>query len=477
MRTKEEILQGEDETTFLTSCYFDFEKFYTRVLGMEVMPYHREWIQVLKNYKYIAISAPTGFGKTQLFGVGFPIWMAFFKPKSESLITSNTIRSQSAEILETIKITIETNELLRQLLPEDIKTSWTKEKMIMSNFSKIELCANSKSSRGHHPDYHFCDELAVYDDHETFWRDIITRVDNKKGIFAGVSTPVNTSDLLAQLMNKLKGNPKCFVKFYPCLVDKEGNTDINGDSIWPTRFPKSYILNEIKSKISLSDFEKNYLCNPKAESNDPFFPLSSVEDCYDITRSFTFENEGGIIYIGCDFAYSTGPTADWDAFIVVEYIGDKIILRHGERYHGIPIPAKLERLRELRRIYNPQMFVMDPNNVGTNIIVQLTMEGFPIESQSFQSLARRKLLVDLRVVIDNHRLIIPRNNDSMETRDFTDKLTEELIGFRDTTSKKTSTKQLVSTSAHDDTVMALAMACKGASMLNQSFEDPIGVGN
>jgi hypothetical protein len=65
----------------------------------------------------------------------------------------------------------------------------------------------------------------------------------------------------------------------------------------------------------------------------------------------------------------------------------------------------------------------------------------------------------------------------METRDFTDQLTEELIGFRDTTSRKTSTKQLVSTSAHDDTVMSLAMACKGASMLSQSFEDPIGVGN
>jgi len=25
--------------------------------------------------------------------------------------------------------------------------------------------------------------------------------------------------------------------------------------------------------------------------------------------------------------------------------------------------------------------------------------------------------------------------------------------------------------------MALAMACKGASMLSQSFDDPIGVGN
>lgn len=473
MRTKEQILQGEDETTFLTSCYFDFEKFYTRVLGMEVMHYHREWIQVLKDYKYIAISAPTGFGKTMLFGVGYPIWLSFFKPGSESLIVSNTIRSQSAEILETIKITIETNEILKQLIPADTKTSWTKEKMIMSNFSKIQLCANSKSVRGHHPDYEFCDELAIYDDHEVFWRDVITRVDNKKGTFAGVSTPVNTSDLLAQLMNK----PGFFAKFYPCLVDKEGKADVNGESIWPTKYSKEYILNEIRGKSSLAHFERNYMCNPKAEAEDPIYTLASIEDSYDVSRSFSNQTEGGIIYIGCDFAISSGPTADYDCYTVVEYLGDKIIVRHGERHRGLPLPVKLERLRELKRIYNPTMFIMDPNNVGTSIIIQLTMEGFPVESQSFQSLARRKLLIDLKSAIDNKRLIIPRNLEHMETIEFTNKLTEELIGFRDITSFKTKTKQLVSTSAHDDTVMALAMACKGASVLNQTFEDPIGVGN
>jgi len=473
MRTKEQILQGEDETAFLTSCFFDFEKFYTRVLGMEVAPFHREWIQVLKKYKFIAISAPTGFGKTMLFGVGYPIWLSFFKPKSESLIVSNTVRSQSAEILETIKLTIETNEILRQLIPADMRTSWTKEKMIMTNFSKIQLCANSKSVRGHHPDYEFCDEVAVYDDHDVFWRDVVTRVDNKKGTLACVSTPVNTSDLLAQLMNK----EGFFHKFYPALIDKEGNADMNGESIWPSKFSKEYLLKEIKGKTSLSNFEKNYLCNPRAEAEDPIYTLASIEDSYDVSRSFSNQTEGGIVYIGCDFAVSSGPTADYDSYVVVEYLGDKIIIRHGERHRGLPLPIKFERLRELKRIYNPTMFVMDPNNVGTSIIIQLTMEGFPVESQSFQSLARRKLLIDLKSAIDNKRLIIPRNLEHMETITFTDKLTEELIGFRDTTSVRTKSKQLISTSAHDDTVMALAMACKGASMLSQSFEDPIGVGN
>ena len=96
--------------------------------------------------------------------------------------------------------------------------------------------------------------------------------------------------------------------------------------------------------------------------------------------------------------------------------------------------------------------------------------GIPTIPQSFQSQARRQLLVHLKVAIDNKRLIIPRNLDSPQTRLFTDKLTEELIGFRDQESKITKTRHLISSAAHDDTVMALAMACTGFST-KPAFED------
>lgn len=471
MRTKEEILKNEDERTFLTSCFFSFEKWYERVLGRNIKPYHREWIQILKNNKRIAISAFTGSGKTSLFGVGFCLWMAYFHPKSISLIVANTIRTQSSKILEEIKWEIENNEILKQLIPLDSRTTWTKEKLITSNGSIIQYSANSPNIRGIQADYLFADEVATYDDHEVFFRDVASRVNSKDGILAAVSTPIHTADLLAKLMN----SKNYFKKFYPAIINSEGIGDINGESAWSERFSKERLL-KIRDTDGLSNFEKNYMCNPRAEAEDPVFTLSSVEDCYDVSRSFTTESEGGQVYIGADFAISSGPTADFDAFTVVEYVGEKAIIRHGERHRGMPIPSKVQRLRELFHVYKPIRMVLDPSNIGSAIVQQLRNEGMPIETQSFQSQARRKLLIDLRVLIDNKQLIIPRNLDNPTTIIYIDKLTEELIGFRDIKSKVTETKHLVSTSAHDDTAISLAMACKGSSILCQSFEDHIASG-
>jgi len=471
MRTKEQILKGENERVLMTRCYFDLEVWGERVLGLTLKPFHKEWLKILKENDRIAISAPTGFGKTTIFGVLYCLWVAYFIPNSISLIISRSIRTQSANVLEEIKRTIENNEILKQLIPSDIKTSWTKEKLITSNGSKILYSSNTVNVRGIQADYLFADEIATYEDQILFFRDVATRVVSKKGKLAGVSTPLHTSDLLAQLLNK----PGYFSKVYPALIDSEGKMDINGESIWPEKFPRKYLIRE-KNLIGLSNFERNYMCNAKAEADDPVFKLTSVEDCYDITRSFTTENEGGQCYIGCDFAIASGPTADFDAYIVIEYVGEKVIIRHGERHRGMPIPAKLSRLRELNHIYKPIRFVMDESNIGSGIVQQLRTEGLPIECQSFQSQARRKLLIDLKVLIDNKRLIVPRNLESPQTITFIDKLTEELIGFRDIKSKITEVKHLVSSAAHDDTVMSLAMACKGAHTVGRVFTDFIGVG-
>ena len=92
-----------------------------------------------------------------------------------------------------------------------------------SNGSIIQYCANSSNIRGLQADYLFADEIATFEDHEIFWRDVASRVKNKQGTLAAVSTPINTSDLLAQLMNR-KGY---FSKRYAALVDKNGDAYID----------------------------------------------------------------------------------------------------------------------------------------------------------------------------------------------------------------------------------------------------------
>lgn len=461
MRTKTEILQGEPENIFATSCYFNIAKFAERVLGLTIKPFHKEWLDIFKKHDRIAIAAPTGFGKTEIFGVVIPIWYAFYKPKSLCLIISKTIRTQSAGILEEIKSTIEDNEFLNHLKPTStdiIKSSWTKEKIITTNSSKILYSSYSINVRGIAPDYLFADEVATYPDHELFFRDVATRVVAKKGKLAAVSTPLNTTDLLAKLMNS-KGY---FKKFYPAIV--------NDKSIWPEKFSVESLLKE-KARIGSSNFERNYMVNPKAEVEQALFPLKSIENCYDITKLLVYKYSGeNQVFIGCDFAIATGPYSDFDCYVVVEKFGDILTIIWAEVNKTPSMAAKINRLKQLYEIYKPIRVVIDESQIGEAIIQDLRSQGLPVQPQSFHSAARSKLLNNLKGVIDGGKIIIPCNIDDSHTDFFKNKLTEELLGFKVNRSEKTQNVTYLSTASHDDTVMALAMAVSSA-LSQRSFED------
>ncbi len=69
MRSKEEILNGEDPTVFLTKCAINFKFFCENCVSemngqkIVVADFHLEWFSALQKNKRIAIQAPTGFWK------------------------------------------------------------------------------------------------------------------------------------------------------------------------------------------------------------------------------------------------------------------------------------------------------------------------------------------------------------------------------------------------------------------------------
>jgi hypothetical protein len=423
-------------------------------------PFHKEWIDILNNYDRIAISSFTGSGKTTIFGIAYPLWISFYKPNSVSLIISRSIRTQSANVLEEIKNTIENNEILKQLMPTDIKVSWTKEKVVMNNLSKIQYSSYSINVKGIQADYEFCDEVASYPDHELFFRDVATRVIAKNGKLACVSTPVHSEDLLAILMHPNRGY---FSKVYPAIKE--------GQPIWAEKFPiEKFALERIR--LGDSNFEKNYMCNPKGEAENSIFTISAIESCFDISRDFSLTNEGGEIILSGDFAVASGPTADFDCYTVIERIGEKCILKWGERHRGMPVASKIMRLNQLYDIYKPSKIILDESGIGASIIQDLRAAGLPVESQSFHSAARIKLLMDLKRLIDSKNLIIPYSPNDPIAIAYANKLEEELSGMKETKSKITQILQYESKAAHDDTVMSLSMACKGTSRL-KPFTDSI----
>ena len=118
-------------------------------------------------------------------------------------------------------------------------------------------------------------------------------------------------------------------------------------------------------------------------------------------------------------------------------------------------------------------FVVDPSSVGQAVYDGLREKGIPVEAANFDAVSRNTMIINLRQLIENKDLMIPRHKEDTLTMTFTDKLIKELISMMETkTQKDRITYQ--SKAPHDDTVMALSMACKGVAQ-QRAFMDMVAI--
>ncbi len=473
MITKEEIFKGRNEQVCLLKWSVDFALFCEEVLKYTIKGFHKEWCDILQREQRLAISAPTSYGKSWIFGIAYPIWQAYFKPKTESLIVSKVVRGQSQTILEKIKLMMIENELLIDLIPKgkDREFEFNKERMVLTNGAKIYLSAYSANVRGTHVDYLFGDEVATYpdkaDDYIIWFRDFLSRVEGKGGKVAAVSTPIEPGDLITLLMNK-KG---WFSRIYSALLDKDGNPAIapytkeTAFPIWPDRIPQAHdfkALMRIRMEQGDEIFERNYQCDPRAAVSKAIYPMKDIISGYDANMGFTHKNSGGLVFIGCDFAMSEHRDADKDAFVVVEKLADDIVIKHMEIHHGIPVDDKIARIEELAKLHKPYQILGDSSNVGGHVIQKLLNKGFPSLAIPFGPKTRKEMLSTLKIVISDRKVKIPYSMEDPEVVEMAEELTLQLVGFREEKSLKTRLPLFVSTSKHDDLAMALALAISGA---------------
>jgi hypothetical protein len=475
MRTKREIFDGEDEAIFLLKCSIDPRLWFRRVLGVDLQPYHEEWIHnVLSGFgtdrRFFCIQAHRGSGKTFIMGFGIITWLLWFgrpdKPgESVKCLVTSAAKEQAMKIMEEISSHLQDNELLNQLIPEHREKTWTKTEMTTPNNSKVYCKAFSDSARGLHVDYTLCDEAGQYKEHNVFRHVVSPTVNNRRGTIVLIGTPDSEIDLLQELSR----NPQYWSKKYPVYTEKDGVRV----SLWPSRFSLEEI-EKIRKRDGESSFQKEYLLNPRAEADNSLFPANLIADCFEYEKQFVHgrtvrldergieKEDGHMIFMGCDFAIAQGPRADFDSYIVVEKFGDFATILHGERHRGLPIAAKVARITDLYNRFRPRSILCDRSNVGQAIIEQLREKLLPVDGIDFQPMTRNAMLIGLRQVIEAKRLVIPRNEDDPLGMAFTNVLVKELVDFKET---KTRTGLITyqSTSAHDDTVMSLCLAIKGVN--------------
>lgn len=176
--------------------------------------------------------------------------------------------------------------------------------------------------------------------------------------------------------------------------------------------------------------------------------------------------------MGCDFAIATGNQADYDCYVIVERISDRAIIKFAETHRGYSVQEKVARISHLFELYKPLLIIADQSGIGASIIEELRNTGLPVQGYSFQALSRNALLNNLKVLLDNKKLIIPKNREDMQAVEFADKLEVELLSFKEQHNMITGHTSYVSTGAHDDTVMGLALSVSKIKHYSD-FEDTI----
>ena len=479
MRELKEILEpGMNLVDLIERINTDFKFFYEKVLGFDMKGglngYKQEWFNLAYENDYVMIKAPSGFAKTIVLGVAFPIWWILTHPNEKILLISKTLSQAKDALLLQIRDLIDDNEFLKKALkPEEKDAIWNQTQIKIKNDCSVINRPYSINIKSYRANVIILDEIDSYEDTDIYFDHVLSRL-IPGGKIIGISTPEEgTSTLMELIKLREAGNEDCIFKTYTAIINYEEGDFSTGESIWPEEFPIEELMKRLK-RFGRQKWMKNYMCDSMTEGEHSIFTANSIEACKDYELSFTAQNYDEEIYIGCDFALSSSPTGDYDATVIIGKKKDTATIKYAEVKKGIPVDIKVKRLEELYKRYNPISLICDDSGIGKEIIRQLRLKGLSVEEQGFMSGERNLLLNNLKALLDNHKIVIPKEKDDLQAVEFANKLEYELFSFKEKKSEATGQTSYISKGVHDDTVMGLAMAVKHVQLL-QDFDDPIGV--
>jgi phage terminase large subunit-like protein len=476
MITKREMMGDMPQPAFIMLCKSDFKFFCERCLGVTtyggIHDFQMTWFNAAQKYKRLIIESGTGSSKTQVMGAMYPVWVMFCNSNKSILLVNKTMEQGKANLLSRIKMYIEDNELLTELLmPEDRSLSWNVKEIKTKNGHVVKNVPYNDNIRGYRADLIILDEIDSYDDTNIFFEHVVSRL-HPTGQLVGISTPTGHTKIIGQLKEKDKAGLIKNYKFIktPYLVDSYGKPakitnreEIHHySSIWPEMWSVDKLYQRWGEE-GKSNWMRNIMCEALGELDDAIFPIVNIVTAYDYKMGFSEGlNPNAQYFIGADFAISDGPKADSDAFTVIEKVDNQFIIKYMETHKGWQLPEKVNRLSELFNRYYSELgtyLIVDESNMGTMVMNELRGKGIPVIAQNFHSASRANLLITLSSVLSGKKLIIPRNpNAEDDCIKYSEMLKDQLSGFRRTRSEKTGKELIESRASHDDLAMSTAMA-------------------
>jgi len=471
--TKKEIFKGENEVDFLASCHpinglAGFSKWYTRVIGNQLKPFHKEWIGPIVNreVKRAAIAAPAGSGKSELFALGLPSWYMWYNlspmPPWEGLIVS-TSEPQSKKLLQRYKDLLNNNALLQDLRPGTRDKTWSTAEVQLSNDTGLAVKPLNENVRSYHPDFIVADEVSAYDkvpDGRRIYKEYVSsRIGAKDGILIAISTPSDEDDFLAELQGKTIYHSVTT----HALVNERGEPDINGESIWPDHPTGLYSKQKLMEKmeeIGPRAFALQYLCDTTmlVDDEDSPFPASLLTRSSTKELGFEYEPDPDGEYIAAyDPAFSVG--GDYNAIIIAKIKNKKCFISRILRYKGSPEEA-ISILAELNSKFHFIKVIIDTNSGGWEVLRQASKFNLPVVSFPFSPQVRVAAIHTTISRLNAGDIVFPMSEEVGNTARMVGLLFRELTRI---TREKTKMGLItyVTHTKHDDLAMCFIMLGQG----------------
>lgn len=471
----EETLRTRNLTYFITSVMPDFQLSW----------HHLEWGDLVHRYRKLCIEAARDHGKSFYFSNAYAAWQLYkyARPKgtvfSARPTKSNSNRGylfsfslqQSVDLMEILKGTIESNDILRQRLFPDSKQSgaWASTNIVCKNGARLTCKGFGSSVRGAHPFWIVVDDglkdNVIYSQLQRqksidYFHSVIMNMLVPGGQIIVVGTPFHASDLYGDLKSK-KG---WFVIEYPAIFP-------DGRILWPQRWSFFDLLDKRASQGNII-FSRENLCRP-ITNEASIFPLKVLErsllrmENYVLVRNRDdFPMKFNKVVTGCDFAISANVGSDYTVFTtwgVDDETGERWLLNF-HRQKGMTFNEQMQVLRGINARFRPDTMILEQNTFQQIFVQESDRQGLPVvgHTTGIDKYDLKTGWPGLSIDFERGKIHIPIGNDYSRN-------VKDLI-FSDLGSVAFTDKGLESVGEHDDISSSFWLAKLGANLITTGFK-------
>lgn len=470
----EETLRCANLTYFITSVLPDFQLSY----------HHIEWGDLVHHHKKLCIEAARDHGKSFYFSNAYIAWQLYkYKNNVRDQFSNRPAKSnsnrgflfsfslqQAVDLIEILKGTIESNEILKErLYPRSLNEgAWASTNIMCRNGARLTGKGFGSSVRGAHPYYIVVDDglkdNVIYSSMQRqksidYFHSVIMNMLVPKGQIIMVGTPFHAQDLYGDLKTK-KG---WFVIEYPAIFP-------NGKILWPQRWSYKDLMEKRATQGNII-FSRENLCRPIV-SDSSIFPLSILKnslvrmDNYTLVRNRDdYAKKFDKVVVGCDFAISSNVGADYYCYTTWGIDEDNgMWLMNIQIGKGKSYEEQLQILKGINARFRPSVMVFESNVFQQIFTEGATKYGMPVVSHNtgVEKNDLSKGWAALAIMFERGMIHIPTGDD--ESMKMKDVIFDQLgsVAFTD--------RGLQSVGSHDDVCSSMWLGALARNLAETGFK-------